>query len=99
MLRSLAGVAELADAADSKSAGLRAMGVRFPPPAPLCVLILNRHLEGEKGERHEGIQAIPVARERRRPRRWCRNWRGFRGGRYRSRQRFAYAFDCRPSEA
>jgi hypothetical protein len=29
-----AGMAELADAADSKSAGLRPLGVRFPLPAP-----------------------------------------------------------------
>jgi hypothetical protein len=28
-------MAELADAADSKSAGLRPLGVRFPLPAPL----------------------------------------------------------------
>ncbi|SPF34547.1 hypothetical protein SBA1_1300002 [Candidatus Sulfotelmatobacter kueseliae] len=30
-----AGMAELADAADSKSAGLRSLGVRFPLPAPI----------------------------------------------------------------
>src|SRR5277367_1862495 len=30
-----AGMAELADAADSKSAGLRPLGVRFPLPAPI----------------------------------------------------------------
>ena len=32
--RNYAGMAELADAADSKSAGLRPLGVRFPLPAP-----------------------------------------------------------------
>jgi hypothetical protein len=33
-LQPIAGMAELADAADSKSAGLRPLGVRFPLPAP-----------------------------------------------------------------
>jgi hypothetical protein len=32
-----AGMAELADAADSKSAGLRPLGVRLPLPAPLLI--------------------------------------------------------------
>jgi hypothetical protein len=31
---SVAGVAELVDAADSKSAALKSVWVRFPPPAP-----------------------------------------------------------------
>jgi hypothetical protein len=34
----LAGMAELADAADSKSAGLRPLGVRLPLPAPAAYL-------------------------------------------------------------
>src|SRR5208283_1668578 len=34
LLISSAGMAELADAADSKSAGLRPLGVRLPLPAP-----------------------------------------------------------------
>ena len=36
---SKAGMAELADAADSKSADLRVLGVRLPLPAPLKSLI------------------------------------------------------------
>src|SRR5207248_6743468 len=34
-LQWIAGMAELADAADSKSAGLRPLGVRLPLPAPV----------------------------------------------------------------
>ncbi len=33
LLARIAGVVELVDALDSKSSGLRAVGVRFPPPA------------------------------------------------------------------
>jgi hypothetical protein len=33
-LQAMAGMAELADAADSKSADLRVLGVRLPLPAP-----------------------------------------------------------------
>jgi len=42
-LRSLqcrAGMAELADAADSKSADRKVMGVRFPLPAPIIRSVL-----------------------------------------------------------
>src|SRR5581483_8196775 len=39
---SLAGMAELADAADSKSAGLRPLGVQLPLPAPLRSLYPER---------------------------------------------------------
>src|ERR1019366_4866587 len=42
-LPSQAGMAELADAADSKSAGLRSLGVRLPLPAPaLSRSLVNR---------------------------------------------------------
>ena len=38
-----AGMAELADAADSKSADLRVLGVRLPLPAPLKGPALSPH--------------------------------------------------------
>src|SRR5205085_3596639 len=41
-----AGMAELADAADSKSAGLRAMGVQVPLPAPRSSIEDPIHLAG-----------------------------------------------------
>jgi hypothetical protein len=37
-------MAELADAADSKSAGLRPLGVRLPLPAPAAKLLRIKHL-------------------------------------------------------
>src|SRR5271157_6042118 len=49
-----AGMAELADAADSKSAGLRPLGVRFPLPAPLLKL---SPFESAKRAEQERMQA------------------------------------------
>ena len=41
-----AGMAELADAADSKSADLRVLGVRLPLPAPAQKTLQNKRLAG-----------------------------------------------------
>ena len=46
-----AGVAELADAPDSKSGGRKAVWVRFPPPAPPSAASLARHSADESCER------------------------------------------------
>src|SRR5258706_7541348 len=47
-----AGMAELADAADSKSAGLRPLGVRLPLPAPALRLLNPISCEQRRGSHH-----------------------------------------------